>query len=141
MQTDILQINRLYQCNGKEPADCKDRSRYCYYYVKKNYCKVHKAYMNHNCRKSCNTCGRSNLDYLVPLIMNCFFLGVCQDYEKHCPSWATIGLCENRRYAYYMKITCPKTCKKCTWISHSYFDSKLDSYNYEIWFVEEYWFI
>jgi len=37
---------------------------------------------------------------------------VCEDKHEHCSYWAQEGHCQNRQYAGYMKLNCPKSCKE-----------------------------
>merc|ERR1719507_1054271 len=38
----------------------------------------------------------------------------CQDSNTDCSWWATHGLCENRRYAAWMRMNCKQSCQACS---------------------------
>ena len=90
---NIYSIKRPTQA----PSTCADTNRYCSDWAKRGECQKNAAYMNTNCKKSCNLCtGRENN---------------CVDKSPYCQDWATNGEC--RKNPAYMLHNCGKSCRTC----------------------------
>nr|CAD7417455.1 unnamed protein product [Timema poppensis] len=106
-QTDIVKVNRLYECGsgvaptsptvpvGAKPVVCSDNHRYCRHWYNTGECKTNPTWMAINCARSCTQCAVK-----------------CEDHNQHCERWATIGECAKNPD--YMNIYCARACGACS---------------------------
>ncbi|EFX88792.1 hypothetical protein DAPPUDRAFT_311166 [Daphnia pulex] len=113
--SDVLKLNRLYQCetnstwstipplvtttdsplaeNATVKSGCLDEHKYCNIWAKRGECERNPWMMSH-CRPSCNQCD-----------------GECANLNDNCIRWAKGGECQKNEE--YMKIYCRKSCLFC----------------------------
>ncbi|KAJ7336047.1 hypothetical protein OS493_013422 [Desmophyllum pertusum] len=117
---------------------CRDKNDQCAYWAGIGYCKkTHVNYMKKNCMKSCNFCGRLDINecdrgkrrcshgcvntqgsYICTcpngfqLSHNQHTCHACRDKNDQCAYWAGIGYCK-KTHVNYMKKNCMKSCNFC----------------------------
>jgi len=102
-KTDLLKINKLYQCSGTTgtgtgeetgSGECKDGHKHCATWASMGECQKNPSWMLKNCQISCNECDNK-----------------CSDHNEHCAAWASRQECTKNPL--YMNVYCAKSCKKC----------------------------
>nr|CAD7263089.1 unnamed protein product [Timema shepardi] len=110
-QTDIVKVNRLYECGsgvaptsptvpvGAKPAvKCEDHNQHCERWATIGECAKNPDYMNIYCARACGACSDGGSTS-------------CEDRSQHCKYWAKSGQCqENPRY---MLQHCRRACRMC----------------------------
>ncbi|CAL4227624.1 unnamed protein product, partial [Meganyctiphanes norvegica] len=156
-KTDIRKLNIFYECSGVDnsggggnsivkpnpvkppkPNGCSDNNQYCGQWSDAGECEANHAWMNINCKKSCNQCGTpckdqsehcdywknngectKNSEYMTLFCKHscgaCHgkddHLAVCANHNKHCETWAKMSQC--RSNPNYMLLYCNKACQQC----------------------------
>ncbi|XP_045583756.1 zinc metalloproteinase nas-4 [Procambarus clarkii] len=100
-ELDARGLNLLYKCgsDGWEstpaPESCVDQYEQCGAWAASGWCRTNNAYMDVNCKMSCNTCEPQ----------------VCRDENAYCGVWASVGECQSNPG--YMLVFCGRACGTC----------------------------
>nr|CAD7444995.1 unnamed protein product [Timema bartmani] len=110
-QTDIVKVNRLYECGsgvapispivpaGAKPAvRCEDHNQHCERWATIGECANNPDYMNIYCAKACGACSDGGSTS-------------CEDRSQHCKFWAKSGQCQENPS--YMLQHCRRACQMC----------------------------
>merc|ERR1711963_802874 len=92
---------------GTGGGSCDDQNTNCGYWAGEGYCTSNAAYMDENCKKSCNKCGTTTTTGGG----TGGGTGACDDQNTNCGYWAGEGYCTSN--AAYMDENCKKSCNKC----------------------------
>ena len=108
-QTDIMQLNKLYQCPVLKLKKCVDVGsthfnlqakvrRQCLFHKMVGHCVRYRVMMQQLCAVTCGFCNPK-----------------CYDTSHFCPLYAASGWCTSTTlyYSAVMKKRCRKTCKMC----------------------------